>query len=455
MPEWLLYTLGVVFFALGLLISIGLHEIGHLVPAKRFGVKVTQYMVGFGPTVWSRHRGETEYGLKAIPLGGYIRMIGMVPPREDGSRSRWPQRLAIAVEDFRTNSRAEVGDDSEARQFYKLSPGKKMIIMLGGPCMNLLIFIVLSVLLFTTLGIPRSDATTTVQTVVKCVVPVTAPEAKDTDCAAPNSPAALGGLKPGDKLVAINGTQLTSWDKATSIIEASAGRQLAVTIDRAGVRETLEITPVQNLKYVSGSSTKTHEAGYIGVGPAIHDYYKTLALVSVPGEVGSEIRQGWDRVMQYPSRIGNLFGTVFEGKKRDPNGAIGIVGIGRISGDVVSSKSFDTQDKVFLFVNVLASVNLILFFLNLLPLVPLDGGHVAAAIYESMKRGRARLRLRRNPYPVGPDGVPVDGRLAIRKIFVDSAQTLPVLVVVAGLLFALTLLTLYADIVDPVNPFSG
>ncbi len=104
----MLYALGVIIFAVGLLLSIALHEVGHMVPAKKFGVKVTQYMVGFGPTLWSRKRGDTEYGVKAIPLGGYIRMIGMVPPRADGKRSRWPRRFSTAIEDFRQVSRAEV-----------------------------------------------------------------------------------------------------------------------------------------------------------------------------------------------------------------------------------------------------------------------------------------------------------------------------------------------------------
>ena len=155
MPAGLLYTLGVLIFAFGLLASIALHEIGHLIPAKAFGVKVTQYMVGFGPTLWSRHKGDTEYGVKAIPLGGYIRMIGMVPPRPDGKRSRWPRRMATAIEDFRRVSRAEVGPGDEERQFYRLTPGKKMIVMLGGPCMNLLIFLVLTVVLLLT---PRRAA---------------------------------------------------------------------------------------------------------------------------------------------------------------------------------------------------------------------------------------------------------------------------------------------------------
>ena len=146
----MLYALGVVIFVVGLLLSIALHEIGHMVPAKKFGVKVTQYMVGFGPTLWSRKRGDTEYGFKSIPLGGYIRMIGMVPPRADGKRSRWPRRMSSAIEDFRQVSRAEVQPGDEPRQFYRLTPGKKMIVMLGGPCMNLFIYLVLTVIILTT-----------------------------------------------------------------------------------------------------------------------------------------------------------------------------------------------------------------------------------------------------------------------------------------------------------------
>ena len=185
MPSWLLYTLGVLVFAIGLLLSIALHEIGHMVPAKKFGVKVTQYMVGFGPTLWSRKRGDTEYGIKAIPLGGYIRMIGMVPPRADGKRSRWPRRMATAVEDFRQVSRAEIDPQDEHRQFYRLTPGKKMIVMLGGPCMNLLIFLVLSVVLLTTIGVQHERTTTTVGAVDKCVVPATSAAAQPDDLPRP------------------------------------------------------------------------------------------------------------------------------------------------------------------------------------------------------------------------------------------------------------------------------
>ncbi len=231
MPAGLLYTLGVLIFAFGLLASIALHEIGHLIPAKAFGVKVTQYMVGFGPTLWSRHKGDTEYGVKAIPLGGYIRMIGMVPPRPDGKRSRWPRRMATAIEDFRRVSRAEVGPGDEERQFYRLTPGKKMIVMLGGPCMNLLIFLVLTVVLLLTLGAPHDDATNqvaSVETKVACADPNRANQ--DLCPAQPVAAPAHGKLLPGDRIVAVDGVAVSSWDQLVSIVEKSAGKKLTLGV---------------------------------------------------------------------------------------------------------------------------------------------------------------------------------------------------------------------------------
>ena len=452
-----MWVLGILLFVVGLLFSIAWHELGHLSTAKLFGIRVPQYMVGFGKTIWSRKKGDTEYGLKAVPLGGYIRMIGMVPPRADGKVSRWPRRMATAVEDFRHASRAEVEPADEARQFYRLTPGKKMIVMLGGPSMNLVIYLVLTLVVLTTLGKPHDDATTTVGTVIKCVVPANATneQKQESSCGTPNSPAIIAGLLPGDKLVAINGTKLTSWDDATSTIESSIGKTLQFTIERKGAQRTLAITPTRNVKYLPGSDTKTHEAGFIGVSPTDHHYYKPVGVTAIPGEIGTQVRTGWDHLMQYPARIGDLFGTVFEGKKRSLNSAIGVVGIGRLSGDFARSDLLNAEDKLFTLIELLASVNLLLFFFNLLPLLPLDGGHVAGALLESVKRGRARLALRRNPHPVGPDGVPIDGEKARRQIFVDTAQMLPVMYAVGSLIIVLTLLTLYADIVDPVNPFSG
>jgi Zn-dependent protease len=169
-----------------------------------------------------------------------------------------------------------------------------------------------------------------------------------------------------------------------------------------------------------------------------------LGITAMPGEIGSQIRSGLDALGSYPAKIGSLWDTVFHGKARDPQGAIGVVGIGRLGGDLAQSKQLDLTDKVASLVGLLAGVNLLLFFFNLLPLLPLDGGHVAGALVEAAKRGRARLRARRQ-------GI----RGARPQIFVDTAQMLPVMYAVASVLIVLTLLTLYADIVKPVTISGG
>ena len=450
MPAWLLYTIGVLVFAFGLLASIALHEIGHMVPAKKFGVKVTQYMVGFGPTLWSRHRGDTEYGFKAIPVGGYIRMIGMVPPRADGKVSRWPRRMATAVEDFRRMSRAEVDPADEHRQFYRLTPGKKMIVMLGGPCMNLLIFLVLFTVLLTTMGKPHDDQSTTVASVEKQVVCADPSRAQKDLCpATPVTAPAYNKLLPNDRILSVDGHPISSWDQLVGYIEPAAGQQLTLVVRRDGVDRTVHITPVTNVKYADDTGTATKVAGFIGIASVPHHYYKALSITAIPGQIGSQIKLGFDALGKYPAKIQNLWQTVFEGKKRDVNGAVGVVGIGRISGDYARSSLLSTQDKIFVLINLLAGVNLLLFLFNLLPLLPLDGGHVAGAIVESIKRGRARPRARRQPPVVDADGVAVAP--AHRQIFVDTASMLPVMYAVASVLIVLTLLTLYADIVKPIN----
>jgi membrane-associated protease RseP (regulator of RpoE activity) len=447
----MLYALGVIIFALGLLISIALHEVGHMVPAKKFGVKVTQYMVGFGPTLWSRKRRDTEYGLKAIPLGGYIRMIGMVPPRTNGKVSRWPRRLASSIEDFRRISRAEVEPGDGPREFYRLTPGKKIIVMLGGPTMNLVIYLVLTVGLLGILGMPHDDSTTTVGTVSQCVFPANSAQAEKGTCPTPNSPAIKAGLLPKDKIVSLAGVSITSWDQAVKIIEVSPEKALRMVVRRDGKDVSLTITPVKNLKYANDTGTKTKEAGFIGVSPTSHHYYKAVGPTAIPGQIVDQISTGARALASYPEKIGSLWNTVFHNKPRDINGAIGVVGIGRLGGDLAQTNRLDVQDKVFSLIGLLASVNLLLFFFNLLPLLPLDGGHVAGALVEAAKRGRARLKARRAP-AFGPDGAPAPAR---QQIFVDTAQMLPVMYAVASVLILLTLLTFYADIVKPVNLFGG
>ena len=436
----MLYAIGVIVFAVGLLASVALHEVGHMAPAKKFGVKVTQYMVGFGPTLWSRRKGDTEYGLKALPLGGYIRMIGMVPPRVDGKRSRWPRRMASAVEEFRNASRSEVVTaEDEPRQFYRLTPGKKMIVMVGGPFMNFLIYVVLTVIVLSVVGLRHDDATTTVASVTKCVVPATS-TATTCPSGAVVAPA-FTVLQQGDVIKSVNGRPASSWDEVVKVIQASPNTPISLGIERHGAVQTVSVTPVENENYVAGTST-IKKVGYIGVQSQVHSYYKTESLSGLPGQIGSQIRQGLDALGNYPSKIHSLWQTVFEGKPRDAEGAIGVVGLGEIGGQIASSHDFALRDKIAFLIGLLASVNLLLFFFNLLPLLPLDGGHVAGALVEAGRRGWARMRSRAGVSGAGPSR---------EGIYVDTAQMLPIVYAIASVLIVMTLLVVYADIVHPVH----
>ncbi|HET8779285.1 MAG TPA: site-2 protease family protein, partial [Agromyces sp.] len=160
MESVLAFILGVVIIALGLAVSIGLHEIGHLVPAKLFKVKVTQYMIGFGPTVWSKRKGETEYGVKAIPLGGYISMIGMFPPAKgEQAKADSTGFFRGLVQDARDSSTESITDGDEHRAFYRLPVWKRIVVMLGGPLMNLVLAVVLFGVLLMGLGIAQPSTT--------------------------------------------------------------------------------------------------------------------------------------------------------------------------------------------------------------------------------------------------------------------------------------------------------
>ncbi len=428
-----LYVLGVLVFIVGLLLSIALHELGHMSFAKLFHVKVTQYMVGFGPTAWSRKRGETEYGIKWIPLGGYIRMIGMIPPRADGRRSRWPRRMALAVEDFRATSRSEVlAPEDEPRQFYRLTPGKKMLVMLGGPVMNFVIFLVLSTILLMAIGTQtQGTPTTTVALVNDCVVPAGVTATAKDPCPTGSLPApAKGKLQNGDVITAIDGTTITSWDQESQLIRSHPGQSIPVTVTRGDATVTVQVTPQAVTVETDG---KQQTVGQIGFYPYAPVYFVKASVGEVPGQIGDQIVQGVSALGKFPSKISSLFGTVFEGKARDPEGAVGVVGLARIGGEVSSSHAFDLEQKVAILISLLAGLNLLLFFFNLLPLLPLDGGHVAGALLEAAKRGWGRLRKR-----------PWAGH-------VDTAQMLPVMYGVASVLVVFTLLVVYADIVKPIT----
>src|SRR5689334_13355228 len=190
---------GWIIFIVALSVSVMLHEFGHFATAKKFGMKATQFFLGFGPTLWSRTKGETEYGLKAIPLGGYVRLVGMYPPGEavgDPPARTWLGRLA---RDARQASAEEIRPGEDGRAFYHLSTPKKLVVMLGGPVMNLLIAVVLMAITLVGFGLPVLG--TTLASVNQCIIPADAPADRTCTSSDEAAPGAAAGLQPGDTVV--------------------------------------------------------------------------------------------------------------------------------------------------------------------------------------------------------------------------------------------------------------
>ncbi len=447
-----MYLLGVLAVALGIGVSIGLHEIGHLVPAKRFGVKVTQYMVGFGPTIWSRRRGETEYGVKAIPLGGYIRMIGMFPPRpgDDPGKLRVSStgRFSQLMDEARQASLEEVRPGDEDRVFYKLSVPRKVTVMLGGPVMNLLIAVVLLTGVVTLYGTPVAQQGAVVASVSQCVVPASQAAGKQAcDATDPRTPAYEAGLRPGDEIVSVDGHAMKSNADVGEAIRPRAGQATTMVIRRDGREQTLTLTPVRNLLPkldadgvpVTGSDGRTAmvESGFIGISSATPVTLERQPVTAVPAVVGKGLEATAAVVLRVPQKMVGIAQAAFGSGERDPNGPVSVVGVGRIAGEVTSGQvqGFgDTPGSLLAFLaSLMASLNLALFVFNLVPLLPLDGGHVAGALWEGVKRLRARLLHRPDPG------------------FVDVAKALPIAYAMSSVLIVMSALLIYADIVKPIR----
>jgi membrane-associated protease RseP (regulator of RpoE activity) len=461
----LLYALGVLFVAVGIAVSIALHEIGHLVPAKRFGVKVTQYMVGFGPTLWSRRRGDTEYGVKWIPLGGYIRMIGMFPPKPGDdptmvrasstgrlgvmveaalqARARRRDRSPGLAEQARQQSLQEIQPGDEERVFYRLSAPKKVVVMLGGPTMNLVIAAVLTT--FIVVGLGTAQQTTKLGTVSQCLLPAGAPDQATCSSTDQPAPGASAGLKPGEVVTTFDGRVLASWEQLRQLIRASGDRAVVLGVRSPdGATRQVQVKPVTSDRQrvdaegqpITGPDGRplTDRVGFLGVSPATELVPQPVS--TVPGILGKQLAGTAGVVLRIPQKMVGVAKAAFGSGERDPNGPISVVGAGRFAGEIASvdvGQGYGPRERLADLTSVVAALNLALFVFNLIPLLPLDGGHVAGALWEGLRRSWSRLRRRPDPGPA------------------DVARLLPVAYAVSGLLVIMSVLLIYADIVRPIR----
>lgn len=426
--------IGVVLMVVGLAVSIALHELGHLWPAKKFGVRVGQYMIGFGPTLWSRRKGETQYGIKAIPLGGYISMAGMYPPSpalQTAGTGRSGRAgggfFATMVQDARAANDETLHGEDDDRVFYKLPVHKRVIVMLGGPLMNLLFAMVLFAILLS--GIGLQTATTTVAALSDCV-----PATSSAECAAsdPAAPAAAAGILPGDTIVSIDGQPVDDFAEASAIIRESPGDALTLVVERDGAERTITLVTATTEGTVTtpDGATTTVDVGFVGIRPVV-DYVRQpiwagpqLAVENLGAVAGI--------IWQLPVKVWETGVSLVTGQERDPDGPLSIVGAGRLSGEVAATDA-PVLNRVSGFLGLLASLNIALFVFNLVPLLPLDGGHIAVALWEGIKRTWAKLFHRPPPKPV------------------DATKLVPLTFVVVVSLIAMGAVLILADIVNPVS----
>ncbi|GAB3160602.1 M50 family metallopeptidase [Micromonospora sonneratiae] len=411
------YLLGVVLFALAILISVSLHEAGHMLTAKRFGMKVTRYFVGFGPTIWSFKRGETEYGLKAIPLGGFCKIVGMTPQDDD------------------------VDPADEPRAMWRFPVWKRTVVMAGGVVVNFALAIVTLWLAAMFMGLPNPEFPATeaqarqepaVIAIADCVVVENAARA----CAPgdPASPAAQA-LRDGDRITAINGRPVANWGEMLQVVRATPPGPATVSYVRDGAEGSaqLNLASVQRAP-LDDDTGATTTVSALGVGldiqkPTMVTYGPVDAVGATADYTGNMAVATVQAMARIPEKIPALWASI-TGAERDIDTPISVVGASRLGGEAVENDAWE------IFVMLFISLNFFLGAFNLLPLLPMDGGHIAIAWFE---RARSWVFARL--------GRPDPGR-------VDYFKLMPFTYAVILIGGAFTLLTVTADVINPITLFT-
>ena len=375
--------LGILAFVVALLFSVMVHEFGHYITARKYGMRVSEFFVGFGKRIWSVQRGETEFGVKAIPAGGYCKIDGMSP-------------------------NDEMPEGQEDRAFYKASSAKKLVVLGAGSFLHFVLGFVLLFSLFAGIG------TNQVLPVINEVVP--------------NSAAQAAGILPGDEVVSINGKRVTEWYKDVEVIRESQGAELTLVLSRDG--EEVVVSTAARLTDIDGN--KRYVLGIVNdVGLKRSGLFVSLknSATVTQGFLTESVKS----LGKLPEKIPALWGATVRGEERDANGLVGVVGVARVSGEAVGSDKLTPMERLATFVLIVASLNIFVGVFNLLPILPLDGGHMAVAIADAIRAFIARLRGRPRPAPI------------------DVTVLTPITMVVFVVLATLTLLLLVADVINPVT----
>jgi membrane-associated protease RseP (regulator of RpoE activity) len=362
-------TLAIIF---GIIALIMLHEAGHYITAKRAGMKVTEYFLGFGPRVWSFRRGETEYGIKAIPAGGYVRIVGM-------------------------NNLEEVDPEDEQRTYRQAKFRQRVTVVLAGVTVNLILAYVLFYGAIAGQGVPR--LTTGIDEVVA------------------DTPAAVAGLRPGDRIVAVEGQRISEWEDLPATIEDRAGDPTTFTVERDGTVQDLTITPRER--------SRSDSSGFIGVSP--RSVYEQFGLL---GSFRETFVVMWDTTKATGEGLGRLFSPSgierysknFTGDESESGSSasedrpVSIIGIVDIGGELVGG-------NVWALLGLLGAINLLVALFNLIPLLPFDGGHAAVAVYEQ-----------------------IASKIRGREVRVDFRKLIPVTALVLVVFLTLGLSAMFLDI---------
>jgi membrane-associated protease RseP (regulator of RpoE activity) len=393
------FLLGVVIFILAVVISVVLHEAGHFLTAKKFGMKVTQFFVGFGNTVWSTRRGETEYGVKSLPFGAFVRITGMT-------------------------TFDEVAPEDEPRAMRNKPRWQRAIVMVAGSFMHFALAFVLLISLALIVG-QANNNTTTVGSVSSCL-PANANAFDQGSCqhSQGTAPARRAGIRPNDEIVALAGKPVHTWAQLGAAIRAQpAGKPVSVTVLRGGTRLALSVTP---------ATVPGRRGSYLGIGDSlVFQRASPLGALSFAGSAFGQVLTGSGAaVAKLPAALPDLFA---KNRSHTPAGNVSsVVGVANIAGQAVAAGG-GWRVIVSDLLLIIISLNIFIGAFNLLPLLPLDGGHLAVIFYEQVRAWLARLRGRPDPG------------------LADLQRLVPVSVGVFALLIGLGVLLMAADIFNPVH----